>query len=104
MPTILRDEMTYQGRSILKEALETMVIHTNCLKLISGDFPGSPVIRNLPYSSGGAGSIPGTGTKIPCDTAQLSPQVTATEPLHPGAAPQLEGSLSAATKTQHSQK
>ena len=62
------------------------------------------MIRNLPYSSGGAGSIPGTGTKIPCDTAQLSPQVTATEPLHPGAAPQLEGSLSAATKTQHSQK
>lgn len=28
------------------------------------DFPAGPV-KNLPYGSGGAGSIPGTGTKIP---------------------------------------
>ena len=29
------------------------------------DFPSGAVVRNLPYGSGGAGSIPGTGTKIP---------------------------------------
>ena len=52
--------MTYQGRSILKEALETMVIHTNCLKLISGDFPGSPVTRTLP---GSPSLIPGQGAR-----------------------------------------
>ena len=52
---------------------------------MGGDFPAGPVIKNLLYGSGGAGSIPGTGTKIPCDTAQLSPPVTATEPMHPGA-------------------
>ena len=49
------------------------------------DFPGGPVIKNLSYSSGGAGSIPGKGTKIPCKAAQLKPQVAATEPVHPGA-------------------
>ena len=29
------------------------------------DFPGGPVVRTLPSSAGGAGSIPGRGAKIP---------------------------------------
>ena len=31
----------------------------------TGDFPGSPVVRTSPSNAGGAGSIPGQGTKIP---------------------------------------
>ena len=30
-----------------------------------GDFPGSPVLKTLPSNSGGVGSVPGWGTKIP---------------------------------------
>ena len=57
----------------------------------SGDFPGSPVVKNPPYNAGDAGSIPGQGTKIPHAAGQLSPCATTTEPTHPGAcAPQLE--------------
>ena len=29
------------------------------------DFPGCPVVKNLPSSAGDVGSIPGWGTKIP---------------------------------------
>ena len=31
----------------------------------SQDFPGGPTVKNLPCNSGGEGSIPGQGTKIP---------------------------------------
>ena len=29
------------------------------------DFPGAPVVKTSPSTTGGAGSIPGRGTKIP---------------------------------------
>ena len=29
------------------------------------DLPGSPVVKTLPSNAGGAGSIPGQGTKVP---------------------------------------
>ena len=45
------------------------------------DFPGGPVVKNLPSNVGGAGSIPGWGTKIPQAMGQLSPCATATEPV-----------------------
>ena len=39
------------------------------------DFSGSLVVKNLPSSTGGAGSIPGQGAKIPtCLTAKVSPK------------------------------
>ena len=44
------------------------------------DFPRGPVVKNLPYNAGDAGSIPGRGTKIPHATGQLSPRTTTTEP------------------------
>ena len=28
------------------------------------DFPGGPVVKNLPYNAGNTGSIPGQGTEI----------------------------------------
>ena len=36
-----------------------------------GDFLGGPVVKNLPFSTGDVGSIPGWGTKILHVTGQL---------------------------------
>ena len=33
--------------------------------LLSGQFPGSPVLRTPAFTAEGTGSIPGQGTKIP---------------------------------------
>ena len=33
------------------------------------EFPGGPVIKNLPANAGGKDSIPGWGTKIPTSCA-----------------------------------
>ena len=69
------------------------------------DFPGGPVVKNLPCNAGDVGSIPGQGTKIPHDAGQLSLRATTTssrastrarmppttEPTHSGTrVPQLE--------------
>ena len=45
------------------------------------DFPGGPVVKNLPSNAGNTGSIPGQGTKIPHATGKLSPGATTTEPV-----------------------
>ena len=46
----------------------------NCaLKMnVIWDFPGGPVVKNLPCSVGDVGSIPGQGTKIPHVLEQLN--------------------------------
>ena len=49
------------------------------------DFPGDPVIKNLPSKAAHGGSIPGWGTKIPHARGQLSPELASTEPIHSGA-------------------
>ena len=46
------------------------------------DFPGGPVVKNLPSNAGDMGSIPGRGTKIPHAVGQLSPCTATTEPAH----------------------
>ena len=61
----------------------------------SQDFPGSPVVKNLPSNAEDVGSIPGQGTKIP-------PAIAATKTFALHHMPQLL-SLYTATKTQHSQ-
>ena len=38
----------------------------------TSDFPGGPVVKNLPPNAGDLGLIPGWGTKIPHVTGQLS--------------------------------
>ena len=38
-----------------------------------GDFPGGPVVKDLPCSAEAADSIPGQGTKIPRAVGQLRP-------------------------------
>ena len=61
------------------------------------DFPGGPVVKNLPKKPGDAGSIPGQGTKIPYSGEQLSLHTPSIEPLGSGAhAPPL-GSLCTTT-------
>ena len=44
------------------------------------DFPGGPVVKNLPSNAGDVGLIPGRGTKIPQAVGQLSPWATTTVP------------------------
>ena len=38
------------------------------------DFPGGPVVKNLPSNEGDTSSIPGQGTKIPHAAGQLNPR------------------------------
>ena len=37
------------------------------------DFPGGPVVKDLPSSAGDVGSIPGQRVKIPDAAGQVSP-------------------------------
>ena len=48
-------------------------------KKMHRDFPGGPVVKNLPSNAGHAGSIPSQGTKIPHAVRQLSPHAPTTE-------------------------
>ena len=48
-------------------------------KIVSGDFPGGPVVNNLPPNARDAGSVPSEGTKIPHTLEQLSLYPTTTE-------------------------
>jgi len=45
--------------------------------MFSRDFPGGPVVKNLPYSAGDTGSIPGLGRShmqlSPCTLQLLKP-------------------------------
>ena len=45
------------------------------------DFPGGPVVKNLPSNAGDAGWIPGWGTKIPHARGQLSHTLQLVEPM-----------------------
>ena len=47
-------------------------IHTHTHTHTFGDFPGSPVVKNLPCNTGDTGLIPGPGIEIPHATGQLS--------------------------------
>ena len=46
-----------------------------------GNFPGGPVVKNLPCNAGDVGSIPGWGTKIPHAAGQLGSCATTIEPV-----------------------
>ena len=58
------------------------------------DFPGDPVVKNLPSNSGDTGSIPGQGIKHLNAVGQLSPRKAITEPVGSRACvPQLEKTM-----------
>ena len=45
-----------------KKFLTTTTTTTNfCQKMVVLDFPGGPVVKNLPANAGDAGSLPGLG-------------------------------------------
>ena len=46
------------------------------------DFPGGPVVKNLPSNAGNTGLIPGWGTKIPRAMGQLSRHAITKEPTY----------------------
>ena len=57
--------------------------HTNCkfYKWISSlDFPGGPLIENLPANAGSMGSDPWSG-RIPCAVRQISPSTAIAESM-----------------------
>ena len=53
--------------------------HPVSLNTNSWDFPGGPVVKNLPSNAEDMGSIPGWGTKISHAAGQLSQHTTTTE-------------------------
>ena len=57
-----------------------LTVQNSNYNVMWGDFPGGPVVKNLPSSAGEAGSIPGWETKIPHAAGQLSPRTTTTDP------------------------
>ena len=52
----------------------------NFINVLCRDFPGSPVVKNLPCNAGDVGSIPGQETKIRHASEKLSLCVTTREP------------------------
>ena len=59
-------------KKMLKEVKKIMGKKLNKTR----DFPGGPVVKNLPSNAGDVGSIPGRGTKIPHAVGQLSSHTT----------------------------
>ena len=49
------------------------------MKKPTGDFPGGTVVKNLPSSAGGLGSIPGQGTRSHMHAATKSSHATTKE-------------------------
>ena len=45
------------------------------------DFPGGPVVKNLPCNAGDMGLIPGWGTKTPHTEEELSPSIPTRESM-----------------------
>ena len=50
-------------------------------KYIQRDFPGGPVVKNLPCNAEDLGSIPGWGTKIPRAMELLNPCTATIDPM-----------------------
>ena len=50
-------------------------------KIETGDFPGGPVVKNLPSNTEDASSVPGQGIKIPHTVGQLCPHAATRESL-----------------------
>ena len=60
------------------------IVHFICIVKFRGkiqDFPGGPVVKNLPCNSEDTSSIPGQETKIPGAAGQLSQYAQTTEPV-----------------------
>ena len=65
------------------------------------DFPGGPLVKNLPCNPGDMGLIPGLGTKIPQAVEQFSPQATTEPACHNQQAITREAAAAAAKSSLH---
>ena len=72
-----------------------MVSFFSCKKVGKRDFPGGPVVGNLPSRVRDPGAIPGLGTKIPHAMGQLGARAATTLEPKPQQGP------SATARTQH---
>ena len=54
---------------------------TRFRRLKQGDFPGGPVVKNLPCNAGDSSLIPVRGAEIPHALGQLSSSTTTTDPM-----------------------
>ena len=61
-----------------RQDMEVIKVSIQIKKIRSTDFPGGPVVKNLPASAGDMGSDPWSG-KSPHAMEQLSPHSTSTE-------------------------
>ena len=57
-----------------------MCVNSEGFKQKSRDFPGGPVIKNLPSNVGDTGFIPSQRTKVPHDAGELSQVFTTRKP------------------------
>ena len=56
--------------------------HLNILILTNWDFPGGPVVMNLPFSAEDVGPFPGQGNEVSHAVQQQSPRATTRDSLH----------------------
>ena len=67
------------GDKVPLELLQDYIHESSIKGHHSGDFPGSPELKNLPSSERDMGLIHCQGTKIPHASGQLSPHAPTTE-------------------------
>lgn len=73
-----RTTVAHHSVTIGEDFLQAL-LNVDLLKL-SGDFPGGPVVKNLPSIRGDEGLILGLESDIPHDVEQLGPCATTREP------------------------
>ena len=66
----------------VNSTISIITLNVNGLNNPIRDFPGRPVVKNLPSNARDAGSTPGRGTEIPHAVGQLSLHAATTEPAH----------------------
>ena len=72
--------MDYKSSVCVRETSKVRFLLDKVIqKYIDRDFPGGPVVKNLPYNSVDKSTIPGQGTKIPHASGQQSPCAATTE-------------------------
>ena len=63
-----------------QKVIHQMAAYLIWLRRNCGDFPGSPVVKNLPCNAGDGGSSPGWGTGISYASRATKPCIASTEP------------------------
>ena len=70
-----QDPGTTEGKLICWAA-EDFPNAVSTQEMTPGDFPGGPIVKNLPFNAGDVGWVPGQGTKILYAIEQQIPHAT----------------------------